>query len=93
MNMGRKANWAIIDKFIKRDGTESPNQTMSGAAMRGTAILITVSVTFIVLNGPYSGKNSLRNCVATEEDMLPTEARLRYPKKFGFGSSIIKEGG
>ena len=54
------ANIAIIYKFIraklasKRGGTESTNQAMSSAAMRGTAILITVSVTFIVLTGPYS---------------------------------------
>ena len=52
------ANIAIIYKFIKakmaskRAGTESTNQAMSSAAMRGTAILITVSVTFLVLTGP-----------------------------------------
>ena len=33
-------------------GTESTNQTLSNAAMRGTAILITVTMTFIVLTGP-----------------------------------------
>ena len=52
------ANIAIIYKFIraklssKRGGTESTNQAMNNAAMRGTAILITVSVTFLVLTGP-----------------------------------------
>ena len=52
------ANIAIIYKFIKAkmaskwDGTESANQAMSSAAMRGTAILITVSVTFLILTGP-----------------------------------------
>ena len=52
------ANIAIIYKFVKAKlaskpaGTESTNQAMSNAAMRGTAILITVSVTFIFLTGP-----------------------------------------
>ena len=52
------ANTAIIYKFVKaklasrRSGTESTNQAMSNAAMRGTAILITVSVMFIFLTGP-----------------------------------------
>ena len=52
------ANIAIIYKFIKaklatnRSGTESTNQAMSSAAMRGTAILISVSVGFLVLTTP-----------------------------------------
>ena len=52
-------NLAIIYKFAKakletaRAGTtESTNQALSKSAMRGTAILITVSVTFILLTGP-----------------------------------------
>ena len=54
------ANMAIIYKFIKAKlaskgaGTESTNQAMSSAAMRGTAILITVSLMFLVLTGPYN---------------------------------------
>ena len=35
-------------------GTESTNQALSKTAMRGTAILITVSLTFIILTGPIS---------------------------------------
>ena len=35
-------------------GTESTNQALGKTAMRGTAILITVSLTFIVLTGPDS---------------------------------------
>ena len=52
-------NLAIIYKFIKaelesvRTGkTESTNQALSKSAMRGTAILITISITFILLTGP-----------------------------------------
>ena len=52
-------NTAIIYKFIKaklalKRGTESTNQALSKTAMRGTAILITVSLTFIILTGPDS---------------------------------------
>ena len=52
-------NLAIIYKFVKaklansRSGTtESTNQALSKSAMRGTAILITVSITFLLLTGP-----------------------------------------
>ena len=50
---------AIIYKFIKAKmavsrGTESTNQALSKSATRGTAILITVSLTFIILTGPNS---------------------------------------
>ena len=38
---------------VKR-GTESTNQALGKVAMRGTAILIAVSLTFIVLTGPIS---------------------------------------
>ena len=52
-------NICIIYKFIKakmatKCGTESTNQALSKSAMRGTAILITVSLTFIILTGPAS---------------------------------------
>ena len=51
-------NIAIIYKFVKaklaskHGGTKSTNQALSNAAMRGTAILITVTMTFIILTGP-----------------------------------------
>ena len=51
-------NMAIIYKFVKaklaakRGGTESTNQALSSAAMRGTAILITVTITFLILTVP-----------------------------------------
>ena len=52
-------NIAIIYKFLRaklalKRGTESTNQALSKTAMRGTAILITVSLTFIILTGPGS---------------------------------------
>ena len=52
------ANIAIIYKFIqakmvsKHSGTESTNQALGYVAMRGTAILITVTMTFIILTAP-----------------------------------------
>ena len=52
------ANTAIIYKFVKaklaakRDGTESTNQALGSAAVRGTAILITVTMTFLILTLP-----------------------------------------
>ena len=51
-------NIAIIYKFIrakmasKHGGTESTNQALGNAAMRGTVILITVTMAFMVLTGP-----------------------------------------
>ena len=59
-------NIAIIYKFVKakletvRAGiTESTNQALSKSAMRGTAILITVSVTFILLTSPANIMHSI----------------------------------
>ena len=54
-------NCAIIYKFMKaklrsnnRRGTESTNQALSKSAVKGTGMLITVSITFILLTGPMS---------------------------------------
>ena len=65
------ANGAIIYKFMRakcaRDqgGTESTNQALSKSANRGTAMLITVSLTFVVLTGPVSiVDNSIGNRVS-----------------------------
>ena len=52
------ASIAIIYKFIqakmvsKHSGTESTNQALGNVAMWGTAILITVTMTFIILTAP-----------------------------------------
>ena len=54
------ANGAIIYKFMQascaRDqgGTESTNQALSKSANRGTAMLITVAITFLLLTGPVA---------------------------------------
>ena len=54
------ANIAIIYKFTKAklqhrySGTESTNQSLSNAAMRGTSVLIGVSLMFIVLTGSHT---------------------------------------
>ena len=54
------ANIAIIYKFTKAklrhrySGTESTNQALNNAAMRGTSVLIGVSLMFIVLTGPHT---------------------------------------
>ena len=53
-------NSAIIIKFIlakrrsAQGSTESTSQAMSKAATRGTAMLVTVSVTFMLLTGPLA---------------------------------------
>ena len=53
-------NGAIIFKFMRascaRDhgGTESTNQALSKSANRGTAMLITVSLAFLILTGPVA---------------------------------------
>ena len=53
-------NVAIICKFMRascaRDqgGTESTNQALSKSANRGTAMLITVSMAFLILTGPVA---------------------------------------
>ena len=52
------SNCLIIYKLLmaklltKQTGTESTSQALSKAAMKGTAMLITVSITFIILTGP-----------------------------------------
>ena len=54
------ANMAIIYKFMKtkfdrgKVGTIPTNQALNKAGMRGTAILITVSLTFLVLTSPIA---------------------------------------
>ena len=52
------ANFAIIYKFISaklktsQEGTESTSQALSKSAMNGTAMLLTVSFSFIILTAP-----------------------------------------
>ena len=54
------ANCAIIYKFVsaicqnRQSRTESTSQALSKFAGKGTAMLVTISVTFIILTGPIS---------------------------------------
>ena len=54
------ANFGIIYKFISaklktsQDGTESTSQALSKSAMKGTAMLLTVSFSFIILTAPIA---------------------------------------
>ena len=49
-------NFAIVLKFMrakcKRNSTESTNQALAKSATRGTAMVVTVSVTFLILTTP-----------------------------------------
>ena len=49
-------NFAIVFKFMaakcKHNSTESTNQALTKAAIRGTAMVVTVSVTFLILTAP-----------------------------------------
>ena len=57
-------NFAIVLKFIrakcKGNSTESTNQALAKSATRGTAMVVTVSVTFLVLTAPTAVHNALR---------------------------------
>ena len=54
------ANCMIIFKFMmakwqnRRGGTESVSQALSKSAVKGTAMLVTVSTAFIILTGPVA---------------------------------------
>ena len=58
-------NAAIIYKFAKaklesgKGGTASTSQALNKAAVKGTAILVSVSLTFIILTGPVSVTQSV----------------------------------
>ena len=64
-------NFAIVFKFMtakcKRNSTESTNQALAKVATRGTAMVVTVSVTFLILTTPtafnmtQSAKTQLAN--------------------------------
>ena len=55
-------NVAIISRFItakcKRNSTESTDQALSKVATRGTAMIVTVSVTFLLLTAPSAVSSS-----------------------------------
>ena len=78
-------NIAIIYKFVRakmaaRGGTESTNQALVKSATRGTAILITVSVTFIMLTGPFNIYYSMTTYQHPLIDII-----LRWPMDLNHG--------
>ena len=58
-------NFAIVLKFVrakcKCNSTESTNQALAKAATRGTAMVVTVSVTFLILTSPTAVHEAIRN--------------------------------
>ena len=83
-------NICIIYKFMKakmalKHGTESTNQALSKSAMRGTAILITVSLTFIILTGPAS----IYFSVVKDNTDLIVHALLHIPKTLNHGINAV----
>ena len=61
------SNFAIVFKFMKAtcrsNSTESTNQALVKAATRGTAMVITVSVTFLILTAPTAVYSALSRVV------------------------------
>ena len=83
-------NICIIYKFMKakmalKRGTESTNQALSKSAMRGTAILITVSLTFIILTGP----NAIYYSLVTDSFDLMVYVTLHMPKVLNHGINSV----
>ena len=64
-------NFAIVVKFMKAkcqsNSTESTNQALVKSATRGTAMVVTVSVTFIILTAPTGVAYALSRIVQLEE--------------------------
>ena len=63
-------NASIVFKFMgakcKRNSTESTNQALVKSATRGTAMVVTISVTFLLLNSPEGLKNAVPGLVLEE---------------------------
>ena len=64
------SNFAIVLKFMRAKcesvqnvSTESTNQALVKAANRGTAMLVTVSVTFLILTAPVGVDNALTKVI------------------------------
>ena len=58
-------NFAIVSKFIrakcKYNSTESTDQALAKSAIRGTAMVVTVSFTFLILTAPTAVYMALRH--------------------------------
>ena len=61
-------NFAIVFKFMmakcrQNNSTESTKQSLSKSATRGTAMVVTVSVTFLILTAPAALREALLNVI------------------------------
>ena len=60
-------NYAIVFKFMrakcKRNSTESTNKALAKSATRGTAMVVTVSVTFLFLTAPTAVYMALQHAI------------------------------
>ena len=67
-------NFVIVFKFMtakcKSNSTESTNQALAKSATRGTAMVVTVSVTFLLLIAPVGVDNALSSIIVLEMNPL-----------------------
>ena len=70
-------NFAIVIKFMtakcksmQGNSSESTNQALAKSATRGTAMVVTVSVTFIILTSPTAVNEAIRNANDLSENPL-----------------------
>ena len=65
-------NFAIVFKFMaskcKSNSTESTNQALAKSATRGTAMVVTVSVTFLILTAPTAVYTALPHVIPLSEN-------------------------
>ena len=67
-------NFGIVVKFMKAkcksNSTESTNQALVKVATRGTAMVVTVSATFLILTAPTAVDQALLNFIHLESYMM-----------------------
>ena len=68
-------NFAIVFKFMtakcrSTNETESTDQAFAKSATRGTAMVVTVSVTFLLLTAPVGVDNALSSIIVLETNPL-----------------------
>ena len=67
-------NFAIVFKFMrakcKHNSTESTNQALRKSATRGTAMVVTVSVTFLILTAPTAVNMALIPNINLSDDLV-----------------------
>ena len=67
-------NFAIVFKFMRAkcnsNSTESTNQALAKSATRGTAMVVTVSITFILLTSPTAVNEALLDVVILSKNPI-----------------------